>query len=120
MESPCRTPVGNWNREPAEAGGDLKLISPADTYIYEFDWAPDGSGFVATGAKGNGDNNWWIATLDFVDAQTGALRVIAAPHVQMNLPRVSRDGKTVAFIGGLMSDWGSIGGDVSCAKRNTK
>jgi len=96
----------------AGAGGDLKLISPADTYIYEFDWAPDGSGFVATGAKGNGDNNWWIATLDFVDAQTGALRVIAAPHVQMNLPRVSRDGKTVAFIGGLMSDWGSIGGDV--------
>jgi dipeptidyl aminopeptidase/acylaminoacyl peptidase len=32
--------------------------------------------------------------------------------MQMSLPRVSRDGKSVAFVGGLMSDWGSIGGDV--------
>ncbi|HEY5339223.1 MAG TPA: prolyl oligopeptidase family serine peptidase [Rhizomicrobium sp.] len=94
------------------SGGALKVISPADTYIYEFDWTPDGKGFAATGAKGNGDNNWWIATLDYVDAQSGALRVIASPKMQMNLPRVSPDGKTVAFIGGLMSDWGPIGGDV--------
>ena len=96
----------------AASGGELKLVSPADTYIYEFDWTPDGKGFAATGVKGNGDNNWWVATLDYIDADTGALRVIAAPKMQMNLPRVSRDGKTVAFIGGLMSDWGSIGGDV--------
>jgi dipeptidyl aminopeptidase/acylaminoacyl peptidase len=94
------------------ADGAPRLVSPADTYIYEFDWMPDGKGFAATGAKGNGDNNWWVATLDFVNAQSGALRVIAAPKMQMNLPRVSPDGKTVAFIGGLMSDWGPIGGDV--------
>ena len=93
-------------------GGEPRLVSPADTYIYEYDWMPDATGFVATGAKGNGDNNWWIATLDYVDARTGALRVIAAPQMQMDLPRVSGDGKTVAFVGGLMSDWGSIGGDV--------
>jgi dipeptidyl aminopeptidase/acylaminoacyl peptidase len=96
----------------ASSGGEPKLVSPADTYVYEMDWAPDGKGFAATGAKGNGDNNWWIATLDYVDAETGALRVVAAPNMQMTLPRVSRDGKTIAFIGGLMSDWGSIGGDV--------
>ncbi|HEY2069011.1 MAG TPA: prolyl oligopeptidase family serine peptidase [Rhizomicrobium sp.] len=94
------------------SGGPLKFASPADTYVYEFDWAPDGKGFAATAAKGNGDNNWWVATLDYMDAATGAARVIAAPRMQMNLPRVSPDGKTVAFIGGLMSDWGPIGGDV--------
>ena len=94
------------------AGGALELVSPADTYVYEFDWTPDGKGFAATAAKGNGDNNWWVATLDAIDARTGALRVITAPKMQMNLPRVSPDGKTVAFVGGLMSDWGPIGGDV--------
>jgi len=96
----------------AASGGELKLVSPDDTYIYEFDWAPDGSGFAATGAKGSGDNNWWLATLDYIDAKSGTLRVIAAPNMQMTLPRVSRDGTSIAFIGGLMSDWGSIGGDV--------
>ena len=94
----------------AASGGELKLISPADTYVYEYSWAPDGEGFAATAAKGNGDNNWWIASLDYIDAK--GLRVITAPQMQMNMPMVSPDGKTVAFIGGLMSDWGSIGGDI--------
>ncbi|GGY44543.1 peptidase [Pseudoduganella albidiflava] len=93
-------------------GGTVKLLSPGDTFIYEYDWTPDGKGFVATGAKGNGDNNWWVAKLAYVDAASGALRVIASPATQLNLPRVSPDGKTVAYVGGLMSDFGSIGGDI--------
>ena len=96
----------------ARSGGELKLVSPADTFIYEYDWTPDGKGFVVTSAKGNGDNNWWVATLGHVDAASGALRILAAPAMQMNMPRMSKDGKTVAFIGGLMSDFGSVGGDV--------
>lgn len=92
------------------SGGALKLISPADTYVYEYSWTPDGKGFAATAAKGNGDNNWWIASLDYIDA--AGSRVITAPKMQMNMPMVSPDGKTVAFIGGLMSDWGSVGGDI--------
>jgi dipeptidyl aminopeptidase/acylaminoacyl peptidase len=94
------------------AGGAVKLLSPGDTFIYEYDWAPDGKGFIATGAKGNGDNNWWVAKLAYVDVASGALRVIASPGTQLNLPRVSPDGKTVAYVGGLMSDFGSIGGDI--------
>jgi dipeptidyl aminopeptidase/acylaminoacyl peptidase len=93
-------------------GGELKLVSPADTFVYEYDWTPDGKGFVVTSAKGNGDNNWWVATLGHVDAASGALRILAAPAMQMNMPRMSKDGQTVAFIGGLMSDFGSVGGDV--------
>ena len=94
------------------AGGVYRLVSPGDTFVYEYDWTPDGRGFVVTSAKGNGDNNWWVATLGHVDAASGRLRVIAAPSMQMNMPRVSPDGRTVAFIGGLMSDFGSVGGDV--------
>jgi dipeptidyl aminopeptidase/acylaminoacyl peptidase len=94
------------------AGGALRLVSPADRFVYEYDWTPDGQGFVATTAKGNGDANWWVATIDAIDAKTGDVRTIAAPGVQANFPRVSPDGRTVAFIGGLMSDFGSVGGDV--------
>jgi dipeptidyl aminopeptidase/acylaminoacyl peptidase len=94
------------------AGGTLKLVSPADTFIYEYDWTPDGKGFIATSAKGNGDNNWWVARLSHIDAASGALRIVASPATQLNMPRVSPDGRTVAFIGGLMSDFGSVGGDV--------
>ncbi|MDN2707845.1 S9 family peptidase [Janthinobacterium sp. SUN118] len=96
----------------AASGGELRLLSPADTYVYEYNWTPDGRGFVASSAQGNGDSNWWVAKLSHIDAGTGALRVIAAPAMQLNLPSVSPDGKTVVFIGGLMSDFGSIGGDL--------
>lgn len=93
-------------------GGTLRFVSPADTFVYEYSWTPDGRGFVGTAAKGDGDNNWWVAKLVAVDVGTGAARVIAAPSVQMNRPRVSHDGRTVLFIGGLMSDFGPVGGDL--------
>jgi len=94
------------------AGGALRTVSPADRFVYEYDWTPDGRGFVATSARGNGDANWWVATIDAIDATTGAVRTIARPTTQVNFPRVSPDGKSVAFIGGLMSDNGAVGGDV--------
>ena len=97
---------------PPVAADSLKALSPGGRYIYEYDWTPDGAGFVVTSALGNGDNNWWVATLDAVDATTGAVRSIARPKTQLNQPRVSPDGTTVAYIGGLMSDFGSVGGDV--------
>ncbi|MDZ5650178.1 S9 family peptidase [Nitrospirillum sp. BR 11828] len=93
------------------ASGAVKLVSPDRTYVYEYDWTPDGQGFVATAAEGNGDNNWWIASLRAF-GRDGSARVIAAPQTQIAFPRISPDGKTVAFIGGLMSDFGSFGGDV--------
>jgi dipeptidyl aminopeptidase/acylaminoacyl peptidase len=93
-------------------GGDLRLISPNDHYVYEYDWMPDGRGFVATTAQGNGDDNWWIAELARVDANTGRLRPLAKTPYQITMPRVSPDGKHVSLIGGLMSDYGAVGGDV--------
>ena len=32
------------------ATGKLRQLSPADTYVYEYDWAPDGLSFVASRA----------------------------------------------------------------------
>ncbi len=92
-------------------GGPLRFLSPADTYVYEYDWTPDGRAFAVTEAKGDGDNNWWVAKLAAVGVD-GAFREIADPGVQMKWPKVSPDGKTVAFIGGLHSDFGPTGGDL--------
>ncbi|OYY89700.1 MAG: S9 family peptidase [Sphingomonas sp. 28-66-16] len=97
---------------PPVAADGVRPVSPDGRYIYEYDWTPDGNGFVVTSALGNGDANWWSATLDAVDAASGAVRTIARPATQLNFPRVSPDGRTVAYIGGLMSDFGSVGGDV--------
>ena len=93
------------------AAAAVRPVSPAGRYVYEYDWTPDGRGFVVTSAVGNGDENWWVATLDAIDAATGVVRNIARPATQLNYPRVSPDGRSVAFIGGLMSDFGAVGGD---------
>ena len=92
------------------AGGTLNYASPLGTYVYEYDWRANSKGFVDTEAQGDGDANWWVAKLAAHDLD-GSLRVIAAPAMQMNRPVASPDGKSVALIGGLMSDFGSVGGD---------
>lgn len=90
----------------------LTQVTPADVYVYEYDWTPDGQAWAASAAHGSGDANWWIARLYLVNAQTGEMREIYKPKLQIAVPRVSPDGKNVAFIEGLMSDEGSTGGDV--------
>jgi dipeptidyl aminopeptidase/acylaminoacyl peptidase len=90
----------------------LTEVTPADVYVYEYDWTPDGQGLVATAAHGSGDANWWIARLYNVNAHTGQMREIYKPKLQIADPQVSPDGKNVAFIEGLMSDEGSTGGDI--------
>lgn len=90
----------------------LTQVTPADVYVYEYDWTPDGKGWAATAAHGNGDANWWIARLYLIDASNGDMREIYKPKLQLADPRVSPDGKNVAFIEGLMSDEGSTGGDI--------
>lgn len=94
------------------AAKTVRLVSPANRFVYEYDWTPDGKGFVASDAVGDGDNNWWVAKIEAVDLATGAARTIAAPKTQIGYPRVSADGRTVTYIGGLMSDFPVFGGDL--------
>jgi len=92
--------------------GETHLVTPADTYVYEYDWSPSGDRFAYTASKGNGDNNWWIAQLFSVAAVGGEPSLVYKPTLQIAVPRWSTDGKQIAFISGLMSDEGSTGGDI--------
>jgi len=91
--------------------GRTRPISPPDLYVYEFDWSPDSRNLVGTAAHGNGDDNWYIAEL-FVFDRAGNAKSILKPGMQIGVPRWSPDGRTVAFIGGLMSDEPVVGGDL--------
>lgn len=91
----------------------VSQLTPADMYVYEYDWTPDGKSWVATAAHGVGDDNWYIAHLYRFDSQSGECHEIYKPKLQIAYPRVSPDGKSVAFIEGLMSDEGSTGGDIN-------
>ena len=94
------------------AGGELREVSPADLYVYDYDWSPDGKRFAAEAVHGSGTNNYWTAQLYVVDAGTGETRSLWKPPLQIAQPRWSPDGAQVALIHGLMSDEGSTGGDV--------
>ena len=93
------------------ATGNVREITPSNAYVYEYGWAPDSKHLTFTYAYGNGDNNWWIAKLATVDT-SGHMHTLYAPPFQMNAPHWSPDGKSIAVIGGLMSDFGPVGGDV--------
>jgi len=99
----------------AIGGGELAFVTPDDTFVYEYDWTPDAKGFIGTAAKGDGDNNWWLADLDAFDLAQGTPRRIAGAQwakYQMSMPRISPDGKSVVFVGGIMSDFGPLGGEI--------
>jgi len=99
---------------PAGAG-DMKWVSREGLFVYEYDWLPDASGFVGTAAPGDGDRNWWVARLHAFDIASGTDRVLYAPRharQQLAVPKASPDGTRVAFIVGLMSDFGATGGDI--------
>ena len=94
----------------------LRYESPADLYVYEYDWRPDPAQpgharYAATAAHGNGDNNWWVAKLYRIEAGQAELLYAPPQRQQLADPVVSPDGRTLAFIGGIMSDFGSTGGD---------
>jgi len=103
------------------AGGALQLLTPAASYVYEFSLSPDGKTIAYVAAPAPGDNNWWVAELYAQATQAGStpvvlvdtLKVAGSLHgLQIALPRWSPDGSRIVFIGGLMSDQGSTGGDI--------
>jgi dipeptidyl aminopeptidase/acylaminoacyl peptidase len=108
--------------------GALTQITPANLHVYEFDWSSDSKELAFIAAPPPGENNWWVAKLFSEHAEqpfakdglTFEPKVAFDPNttpgalhgLQIAVPRWSPDGSQIAFIGGLMSDQGSTGGDI--------
>jgi len=99
--------------------GAMTFLTPANLHVYEFASSLDGHLITYIAANPPGENNWWVSKL-YTQAGSAAPRAIFDPAVtktslhgrQIAVPRFSFDGKRIAFIGGLMSDQGSTGGDI--------
>jgi dipeptidyl aminopeptidase/acylaminoacyl peptidase len=119
------------------ANGAFSQVTPGGLHVYEFNWSPDSKHLAFVGANPPGENNWWVAQLYTEDVAIGVpltgttvrpsnavaatqprsildtTKIEAPLHgLQIAVPRWSPDGTRIAFIGGLMSDQGSTGGDV--------
>jgi dipeptidyl aminopeptidase/acylaminoacyl peptidase len=100
--------------------GSFSQVTPATLHVYEFGWSPDSKHLVFVAANPPGENNWWVAQLYTGEIGGGQPKSILDPTkvsgslhgLQIAVPRWSPDGSQIAFIGGLMSDQGSTGGDV--------
>ncbi len=100
--------------------GSFAQVTPANLHVYEFNWSPDSSRLAYVAANPPGENNWWVAQLYTQPVVSGQPRSILDPQpsparstaCRSRFPRWSDDGKQIAFIGGLMSDQGSTGGDI--------
>src|SRR5277367_3336410 len=102
------------------ANGSFAQVTPATLHVYEFGWSPDSKHLVFVAANPPGENIWWVAQLYTEDIASGQAKSILDTNkvqgslhgLQIAVPRWSPDGSRIAFIGGLMSDQGSTGGDV--------
>ena len=102
-------------------GGDITQVTPPNLHVFDWDWSPNARELTYVAAAPPGENNWWVAKLYLQTIGGAAMpRVLLDPGsiagemhgLQIANPRISPDGKRVAFIGGLMSDQGSTGGDI--------
>ncbi|MDE2245863.1 MAG: S9 family peptidase [Xanthomonadaceae bacterium] len=104
--------------------GRVRLLTPAALFPYEFSWSPHARRISYVAAPPPGDDNWWVARLYVQEALPDAKPVVVVDPgtvtgplhgLQVALPRFAPDGRSIAFIGGLMSDQGVTGGDLYLA-----
>ena len=89
-------------------------VTPSSERLHNMNGTgPKLKGLAYIAAVPPGEDNWWVAQLARVQTvANGTPQSILSPKMQIAEPRWSPDGKTIVFIGGLMSDHGETGGDI--------
>jgi dipeptidyl aminopeptidase/acylaminoacyl peptidase len=68
------------------------FLTPANLYVYEFDWSPDSQSLAYIAADPPGENNWWIAKLYTQSAPASSSSSAGAPPIASAAPSGGRDG----------------------------
>jgi dipeptidyl aminopeptidase/acylaminoacyl peptidase len=92
--------------------GEARAVSPEKLQIWDYDWSPDNSCFAALVSDEPFITRWYYARYVTFSVDGGEARPLYSTDRQLAGARWSPDGKWIAFIRGLYSDRGSIGGDV--------
>lgn len=92
---------------------NLRLVSPLDYHVFEYALSPDGTKLaLLISSHPNPHESWYSAQLHVLSLTDGELRhVCSMPH-QMGRFSWSPDGSQIAFVSCVMSDEGSIAGDI--------
>jgi len=106
-----RRPAQAWRRlyRVELASGDTAEVGPDGLTVWEIDW--DGGHLAAAVLSVDpSESGWYRAFLGVVDLGTRAATTLHVPRWQIGSPRLSPDGRQVAFIEGICSDRGSLTG----------
>ena len=94
------------------ASGELCQITSGNRQVWEFGWAADG-GFALLTSGEPYEWSWFKAEISYVGPEGGVPRTLYhAPEKCFAMPRVTPDGKRVAFLSGIWSDRGVNAGEL--------
>jgi dipeptidyl aminopeptidase/acylaminoacyl peptidase len=105
-------PARAWRRlfrVDAETGATVE-VGPEGLNVWEFDWR--GGEAVAVCSDDPSESAWYDARLAVLDLEARSARRLHVPEWQIQGPRLSPDGRRVAFVAGFCSDRGLLAGTV--------
>jgi dipeptidyl aminopeptidase/acylaminoacyl peptidase len=101
------------------ADGSTTEVGPPGLNIWEFDWDGAASAVAVISADPS-ESSWYDASLAWIDLGERVVRARYQPRLQLSGPRLSSDGRRVAFVEGVASDRATwAGGTPQCAELAT-